>query len=762
MKTKYFLMVLMLVCINYDCIRAQGNGFVTLDGRQFKDGIGAPIYPVMVCYSVELTFNPSNFPPQSPSDWFICASSNYGAGVSGLSNPNWFPNSEHENTSQAACLAQIHADFVKIKSMGFNTVRLCGVCAFKPKLLFDYSGFYCVNDVLNGTNHPVGSQKASYFLSPNYFTDAYTQHMFYLLDLVIQEAQSVGGIFIQLDETRNGIIYESHDIADDYANYLAAKADYFKNNTTIMAHIMVEEPWQSNLTKQQVCAYTAQWYDAIKANDENHLITIGGFGQIGIFQWEPNVMKMDFFSLHFYPDHREVFEVPFTQQFVNDRIQGQLYWMSNVLQMPWMIGETGFAAIDDWWFGTNVYPNTDGTIAEQKLYAEQTLDWVRQSQASGYSWWNYQENWWGSYKEDGYGLLRHDDITNPNFFGGRPVEKDVVAAFTNYTATNGNLVAPKTIAKPANYYDPYNHATFSPNTNIIHGTVLDENNNPIENAVVFGYNELGTDLNGDITFNYHYTFTKDGTNGTLGEFDLIPFDFDIQAPNNNQIIDLQISASGCERAARGWNDFGANPLLWPVDNSPAGETFVLKSTNFKYDGLVQNKNIINGQTENYQGWNSLTAQNIDVDNGGNSEIKARQTVNIKTEFYAKSASEVHIYCDNTFPVCDDLSNFLRQSNIIENNIMKDDPKNIEISFQPKQQALSFTIFPNPSDGIFTLKIIDETNSETPYHLTILNVLGKKILETEILNLNTQLELVKYTNGIYFLQLNNQTQKLIIQ
>ena len=94
--------------------------------------------------------------------------------------------------------------------------------------------------------------------------------------------------------------------------------------------------------------------------------------------------------------------------------------------------------------------------------------------------------------------------------------------------------------------------------------------------------------------------------------------------------------------------------------------------------------------------------------------------------------------------------------------MKDDPMNIEISFQPKQQALSFTIFPNPSDGIFTLKIIDETNSETPYHLTILNVLGKKILETEILNANTQLELTKYTNGIYFLQLNNQTQKLIIQ
>ena len=163
--------------------------------------------------------------------------------------------------------------------------------------------------------------------------------------------------------------------------------------------------------------------------------------------------------------------------------------------------------------------------------------------------------------------------------------------------------------------------------------------------------------------------------------------------------------------------------------------------------LVQNKNIINGQTENYQGWNSLTAQNIDLDNGGNSELMARQTINIKTEFYTKSESEVHIYCDNTFPVCDDFSNFLRQSNIIENNIMKDDPMNIEISFQPKQQALSFTIFPNPNNGLFSITIQNSEDKFTTFEF--IDAFGRVIKKISTAEVSIQVDLTAFKKGVYY-------------
>lgn len=143
---------------------------------------------------------------------------------------------------------------------------------------------------------------------------------------------------------------------------------------------------------------TSAWYDAIKSSDPNHLITIGGSPALDYLEWDPGVMKIDFYSPHIYP--KEYQYEGYVQDYAFSRVLNNMLLLDKICPMPWMIGETGHSAIDDfyktvhgteWLPFTYMPPDVDGNLNDQKTYADKTLAGVRNCNASGYTWWNYRK-----------------------------------------------------------------------------------------------------------------------------------------------------------------------------------------------------------------------------------------------------------------------------------------------------------------------------------------------------------------------------------
>lgn len=74
---------------------------------------------------------------------------------------------------------------------------------------------------------------------------------------------------------------------------------------------------------------------------------------------------------------------------------------------------------------------------------------------------------------------------------------------------------------------------------------------------------------------------------------------------------------------------------------------------------------------------------------------------------------------------------------------------------------SVKIFPNPSNGIFTITF----SSQEKYKIIITNTLGESVLETKTLSAAIRIDLTNQSNGIYFLQISSNdksiTKKVIV-
>ncbi len=75
---------------------------------------------------------------------------------------------------------------------------------------------------------------------------------------------------------------------------------------------------------------------------------------------------------------------------------------------------------------------------------------------------------------------------------------------------------------------------------------------------------------------------------------------------------------------------------------------------------------------------------------------------------------------------------------------------------PEFQNQKATIYPNPSNGLFTIE--REFSETTPYHIT--DVIGKIIATGELTDRQSEIDLTSAQNGVYFLRTSNRVFRLL--
>ena len=744
-KRLKFLIFGLLIYLTVNTVQAQ---YVTLEGRQFKIGT-QDFYPVVCNYSLSVVNSPGN------TNYFISRVRTFGEGID-CSGCNPLPNGEFECTNQSSAYNEITADFTKIHDMGFNTVRL-GIELYQKDT--DHVGATGFIITATSLDHPIEAATPTELqISPLYDTDPILQNILLpKVDSILLIAQTCSLKIILLPGS--GHVAMTDAAAADYGSLLSEIADHLKNRTSLMAYDLYNEPAynQYPIFKDKVCEYTALWYDAIKTSAPNHLITIGGSGPIDAWYWDPTVMKLDFYSDHIYPSVRDYENFSTTYAF--DRVKGEIIWTYKNSPMPWIIGETGFSALDDWYYmdGGQWLPHTisppqvHGYLTDQSNYATNSLAAVRNCGGSGYSWWNFQENWWVP-MQDGLGLLRHGNLSDPN------IDKPVVSVFTSYPSPPP---APQQCDYPSNYTDPDNWNYYSPTyPDKIQGTISENiSNNGIEDAIFRTdiYYHLPSDPP-EVTLPTHPSGSNTYTHAD-GTYILNP-----KYPGSDAISVSAIAAVAAG-TNRYWYDWPPPSLLaFPINIS-------LNLVPFKYDLSVTNEVVTASNPRNFQGWNTLTASNITIQNGAVSEFKARDGVTINGDFTAELGSDVYIYCTPTFPECNNLSPI---KNMKTNNTVPDETsgkeaeiiKQLNVNFIPISEYAFLDVFPNPGNGVFTLNMRTNKEDNSLMQIHVYDITGSCTYKGTINKNISSLDLSFLSKGVYYLHATTKddsfNQKLIIK
>lgn len=785
----FFFMLLNL--LSYGQILRPGcNDYVKIEGRSFMCG-GQPFYPI----TAEYVFYPVHFVqnPTSAADYYLSRTNSYGPCSTSC---------EFESLTGPLALSEIANDFKVIHQMGFNTIRTAGispnfeydianspyVCPHPPTSLIQGAQWANSAGIWSGTCMEISTASAP---------DLYREKLFEFIKEILENANA-NSLKVILDVAYSNTTKDGH--INDYLNYLVLLATNIKTlplnlQQTLLAYVIVEEPQyegQLGNTKKEICTKVNNMYDVLHAIDPDHLITIGGADVGDVMEWDPGVMKLDFWCPHIYPSAIKDIE-PNSDRAVN-RVMSQLYWLKNNCPIPWMIGETGFGATYDeiamadaydqqvppvlhpgWSGGAKTYPVVDGELdityhgehSSQKNYAEEMLKMVRDCNGSGASWWEFQELWWTNPLSDpvdingnNYGLLAHGrtDLSVVNL-----IKKPVVDVFETYLDPIGQppAIDPAGAQQPpTNYYNPY---LFNNSPYTYTGTVKEEGTTiGIKDAVVWGWTKYYKSPNSKRRSDLAYTFSLDNSNGSFTLNTLNPSAIFIL--NFEPGVDrIEISALGAERENYCWN---CNNSLSATPN-PAPINCDLKISKMEFDLVITNETVAVGITKNFKAWNSITVSNSSVQRLATSDFTTRNYIHLLPEFHSANGSETHIYTSNTYPECGDYTSFLRLANpnasVQSPNFNSE--KEIELSFKSKSSS-SLTLVPNPNNGIFTVELSRSEKKNSQLKISVLNYLGTLVYSQSTSENTTLLDLSFLAKGIYFVQVKTEAdffiQKIIIQ
>lgn len=761
MKAIIFILlklIIFLYCIVLSDMYAQ---IVSLSGKTFRLN-GSNYYPIVANFRTDFIYNTST------AEYFTSPAGKF----PGMNN-------------QTAANAQYQKNFQKLKAIGFNSVRIT-LCANYAYDEITHSRKFIVKFANYDPSHWQTTEDKLNLNIPD-FDNANSDLFFDNLENILDQADIAGikVILLCMGRTKGNdtiptpipSMYPTRDAqaVNDckvYLEHLAARLD---GHPALMAYDLYNEPLYQGLTvgmnnahddkssfnwkKEDICGFVKEWYDAIRQNDSQHLITLGGSSIDEVFLFDMGILKLDFYSLHIYP----VDAIIDANSTINtiERFKSIIYWMYKVCPIPWMIGETGFSANDQKVVPKRKRPYMDGTEAEQTYFVAQSLQAVRDANASGYSWWEFQSfNMYDSTNDD-YNL-NHFGLIQPDLIPWSPsdplLEKTAAAALTSYTHPD-----PVTPTQPANYYDPFDIASVYNTTkhNAVYGYVKDLDGNPIEGAVVRGTSWIDDKIHpkkGLIRIlEFPYTFTDH-----TGYFEIVPYNYEYPGDLNAYFISaLDITAVGASSAHLGAGWGGEKSQM----THNAGNVY-LKRTSHNYDHTISNQIYSLSGTPSHHSHNSLILyddilQGIGI-LGASGIFTAGQSVAVLPDFEAEAGSELSLYTLPVYASCAQLNGYRLMSDGDKTGVDTEPQilgniESIQIQFSPNAKMKSI-VFPNPVHEQITIELKDALHY--PYNVKIYTLNG--ILAREILMDRSEIQtnLGGLPKGMYILKIENENEQNI--
>ena len=384
----------------------------------------------------------------------------YGGGNLWASPANGYDSVKgHYYTSKDSCLMQLKKDMELIKKMGFNSVRIVrvGEVNINPK-----NGELSVIANFKNKRDTTIVLSNSFWLRKN---DSYNNYFTAIEEMLgIIDSAGLKVVFL----TRMSIEFNSTE------TFLKNLVSYFKKSSTIMAYDFFNEPLyfdRKDRLKITVYSKVNHWQKIITTRAPNHLSTIGLEGVREVFEWDPNILNVDFISYHPYEHEPE-------------QVRNELYWYGKYTNKPWIVGETG-------WYTSK--KNERDSLKTQKSFAIKTLEQSYNCGAKGYSWWQFKDVAWND-------LKNHSDLMGLVSKNGNT--KKAIRVFQDFDPTKkkGDCLCLD------NYYNYSESTSF-----LLRGKLVDGENFPIEGGIILGWSKQWTD-------SYHTITKKDGTFELKGSF----------------------------------------------------------------------------------------------------------------------------------------------------------------------------------------------------------------------------------------------------
>ncbi len=361
-------------------------------------------------------------------------------------------NNSIDVSTRESGLKQFKADMELIKSMGFNSIRLCKV---GEERVDKKNG-----DRLSIPIHTDETHRESFTLTDNPCNyDKYFEAMDEMFEIIEDAGLKVVLLIRMVPHSKST------------KNHLKRLAAHFKHNNTLMAYDLFNEPlyFDTIIRSKPSVVYEVNIWDGIvnKFSKHHHLTTLGLEGIREVFEWDPNLINVDFYSFHPY-------------QYEPEQVRNEIYWYGKYIKKPWMIGETSIPANND-----------SITYEEQKLFAENTLKQTLNCGGIGYTWWQFKDVMGMKYHDSYMGVIDMKGNTKPAaqaFKSFVPEKNDTCLCFDNY-------------------YNYSQNDSFA-----LLGKMVNENNEPIQGAVILGWNKWWT-------HSYHTVTKKDGSFKLLGDYD---------------------------------------------------------------------------------------------------------------------------------------------------------------------------------------------------------------------------------------------------